>query len=541
MGISQFQTDYYNGNPNIKKAGVAYNYTEEEITEYVKCAQDPTYFIKKYVKIISLDDGLVTFDMRDYQERMVEAYHENRFCVTLTSRQTGKSITVAAYILHYILFNGETTSVILANKAATAREILSRIKRMFENLPSFLQTGVKEYNKGSIILANDATLIAAATSSDSIRGLSVNMLFLDEFAFVDNADEFMEGVYPTIASGKKSKVIITSTPNGMNLFYKIYDEAIRGVNSFHPTRVDYWEVPRYDEEWRLETIRNIGQRRFDQEFGNNFAGSGLTLISGEKLAALTWLEPLEETETSAIYKQPERGHQYVISVDVSEGAGFDYSVISVIDITDPQRFEQVAKFRSNLTDPEILPEIIFSMGMSYNEAVVIIESNSIGSKVCYILYYELEYENCISTVIRNGSSVISGGFAKSADIGVRTTKKTKAIGCSTLKSLIENDVLIINDFETVTELMGFVKVNNSYEAGDKSTDDIAMSLVIFAWLTSQTYFNDMTDSSITKTIKDRLQGSIDEMLTPFGVLDDGLSNDDYYEHSEPEIYDSVFG
>lgn len=540
MEINQTnRSNFYNGNPNIKKSGVPYDYTEEEIQEYIKCSEDPTYFIKNYIKIISLDDGLVTFDMRDYQERMVEAYHENRYCVTLTSRQTGKSITVAAYILHYILFNPEKLAVILANKAATAREILSRIKRMFENLPSFLQTGVKEYNKGSIILSNDSTLMAAATSSDSIRGLSVNLLFLDEFAFVDNADEFMEGVYPTIASGKKSKVIITSTPNGMNLFYKIYDEAKRGVNSFHPTRVDYWEVPRYDAEWKAETIRNIGQRRFDQEFGNNFVGSGLTLISGEKLAALTWLTPIDETETVTIYQNPIPGHQYVLTVDVSEGAGFDYSVITVIDITNKEKFEQVAKFRSNLTDPEILPEIIFNMGMTYNEGMVLIESNSIGSKVCYILYYELEYENCISTAIKQGSNVISGGFSKTAEIGVRTTKKTKAIGCSTLKSLIENDVLIINDFDTVTELMGFVKVNNSYEAGEKSTDDISMTLVIFAWFTSQTYFGDITSANITKTIKNRLQETIDEVLTPFGNMD--TSEYDNYLEPESVLYDSVFG
>lgn len=529
--------DFYNGNPNIKKSGVVVNYNKSEVEEYIKCSEDPIYFIRKYVKIISLDDGLVSFDMRDYQERMIDAYDNHRFCVTLTSRQTGKSITVAAYILHYILFNPETTSVILANKAATAREILSRIKRMFENLPSFLQTGVKEYNKGSIILSNDSTLIAAATSSDSIRGLSVNFLFLDEFAFVDNADEFMEGVYPTIASGKKSKVIITSTPNGMNLFYKIYDEAVRGVNSFKPTRVDYWEVPRYDDEWKQETIRNIGERRFRQEFGNDFAGSGNTLISGEKLAALTWNTPIEETETVSIYERSIPNHVYVITVDVSEGAGYDYSVISVFDITNNEKYTQVAMFRSNLTDPIILPELIVSMAETYNNAYVIVESNSIGSKVCYILYYELEYEYCISTSTKSGNNVITGGFGSSSDIGIRTTKKTKMIGCSVLKSMIENDVLAINDFNTVTELLSFVKKGQSYEASAKSTDDIVMTLVIFAWFTSQTYFSDMTNSNVGEMIRDKLKSTIDDTLVPFGIIDTHME----YDSNDSGLYDSVLG
>lgn len=510
---------YYNGNVNIKKAGVKQNMSVEQQREYARCRKDPVYFCKKYVKIIDLDKGLVLFDMWDFQERMINTFNENRFVINLLPRQMGKTITVAAYLLHYAIFNKHKSIGILANKAATSREILSRIQRMLENLPFFLQPGVVEYNKGNVEFGNGSTLMAAATSSDSIRGFSFNVVYLDEFAFVENADTFYTSTYPVISSGENTKVLITSTPNGMNLFYKLWEDARMGRNDFVPVKVHWSENPKRDEKWKETTLRNIGKKQFAQEYECAFHGSSGTLISGECLAAMTWAEPVKENDMVKVFEEPKPGHSYLITVDVGEGVGSDFSVINVTDITETP-YRQVCVYRNNTISPMVLPEVVERFATEYNEAFVLVETNSVGAQVSNILWHEYEYENMVVTATKNQENVVSGGFGATAEVGLRMTKKSKRIGCTNIKALIENNIYIVNDFSTVQELQTFVQKGQSYEAEDGKHDDIVMTLVALGWLSTQDYFKDLMDVDNRAAVLARQMESIDNDIVPVGFHND---------------------
>jgi hypothetical protein len=507
--------DFYNGNPNIKKAGVRQEFTGEQIDEYIKCRDDIIYFVENYVYIITLDHGLQLFKPYEYQKRMLRAFKDHRFVINLLPRQTGKTTIVGAYILHYAIFHPEKSIGILSNKEATSIEILDRIKRMFENLPRWLQPGIKEYNKKNVKLGNESNIMAFATGSDSVRGRSFNFIYLDEFAFVDKADEFYTSTYPVISSGNKSKVIITSTPNGMNLFHKIYSDAKYGRNNFYPIEVKWNEHPDRNDAWRAEQIKNIGEKRFSQEFACSFFGSSGTLISGEKLSSLTWEEPIQENESNKVFEKRKANHVYVVTVDCSEGAGSDFSVCNVTDIT-KEPYKQVAIWRNNKTSPLILPEIIYRLAKDYNDAYVLIETNSVGSQVATLLYHEYEYENIIITSTKGQDNVISAGYAGRVDFGLRTTKRSKSIGCSNLKSMIENDVYILSDYDSVAELQTFSKKGTSYEAEEGKYDDIVMSMVIFAWLATQDYFEDLANQNIRTSIMKNNMQLIEDELTPAG-------------------------
>lgn len=511
----------YNGNPNIIKAGIAQSFTQDQVEEYIKCRDDIVYFTENYVKIITLDYGLQLFDAYEYQERMLEAFEESRFVINLLPRQTGKTTVVAAYILHYAIFTPDKSIGILANKEATAIEILDRIKRMYENLPHWLQPGVKEYNKKNVKLGNESNIMAFATGSDAVRGRSFNFVYLDEFAFVENADEFFTSTYPVISSGKTTKVIITSTPNGMNLFYKLWMDAKMGRNTFTPIEVKWDEHPDRDKDWREETIANIGIKRFRQEFECQFIGSTDTLIDGEKLAALTWDDPIHEDDANTIYESVQEDHSYVMTVDVSEGAGLDYSVITVTDVTSLP-YQQVHIWRSNMVTPLILPEIINSLAYKYNEAFVLIETNSIGSQVATSLYYDYEYENIIITKVDQQDNIVSGGFGGRTDFGLRMTKKSKRVGCSNIKTLIENDMYNIRDFTTIEELQSFSRKRDSYEAEDGKNDDICMTLVSFGWLATQDYFTDFTSYDTREKVLERKLKSIEDDLVPAGYYNNAV-------------------
>lgn len=505
----------YLGNPHLKRANENQSYTEHQVQEYIKCRDDIVYFAKNYVKIITLDHGLQLFHPYEYQERMLKSFEKNRFVINLLPRQTGKTTVVAAYILHYAIFTAEKSVGILANKESTAIEILDRIKRMFENLPKFLQPGVKEYNKKNVKLGNESNVMAFSTSSDAVRGRSFNFVYLDEFAFVENADTFFASTYPVISSGKKTKVIITSTPNGMNLFYKLWTDSKMNRNTFANIEVKWDEHPDRDEEWKAETIRNIGLKRYRQEFECRFIGSTDTLIDGEKLAAMTWNNPIVEDDTSNIYEEPIEGHTYVMNIDVSEGAGVDYSVLNITDVS-VQPYKQVFVWRSNMVTPMILPEISHAIANKYNEAWILIETNSIGSQVAQMLYHDYEYDNIITTKIDQQDNVMSTGFGGRTDYGLRMTKKSKRTGCSNIKALIENDMYLVQDFRTIEELNTFSRKRESYEAEQGKHDDIVMTLVGFGWLATQEYFTEFTHFDAKKTILEKKLKSIEEDLVPMG-------------------------
>ncbi len=500
----------YLGNPSVKRDGVVSDFTKKEVIEYKKCMQDPAYFARNYVKIISLDEGLVPFDLYDYQEKMFDHFNDNRFSIVLACRQSGKSISSVVYLLWYACFHPEKTIAILANKGAVAREMLARITLALENLPFFLQPGCKALNKGSLEFSNNSKIIASATSGSSIRGLSINLLFLDEFAFVENDAQFYTSTYPVVSAGKDTQIIVTSTANGVgNVYHKLWEGATNGTNEFKPFRVDWWDVPGRDESWKEETISNTSELQFEQEFGNTFHGKGNTLIAANHLLAQKAVDPIQYQENIWIYKEPVKDHDYIITVDVAKGRGQDYSTFTIIDVsTNP--FDQVVVFRDNNISPMLLPDIIYKYAKTYNEAYIIVESNDAGIVVCNGLYYDLEYENMfVESAIKTNA------------IGVTMTRRVKRIGCSTIKDLIEQKKLSIYDANTIIEMSTFVAKGKSYMAMAPNHDDLMMNLVLFAWFTTTDIFQSISDIDMKNLLYQEQLASIQDDMLPFGIVNDG--------------------
>ena len=497
----------YLGNTLIKRAGVETNYGEDELQEYIKCSKDPAHFIENYTQIISLDEGMVPFKLRGYQEELINFYDKNRFNVVLASRQSGKSITSCAYLLWYLLFHPEVTVAVLANKGAIAREMIARIVTMLESVPFFLQPGVKILNKGSIEFSNDSKVVAAATSSSSIRGMSINLLYLDEFAFVDDAETFYTATYPVITSGKDSKVIITSTANGVgNMFHKIYESAVHEQSEYKSFIINWYDVPGRDKEWKEMTIANTSEAQFEQEYGNSFLGTGNTLINSNTLLGMRAIDPEWSKDNVSLYEKPIEGHNYVCTVDVAKGRGMDFSTFSIFDVTS-KPFKQVCTFRDDMISPMLFPDIINKYARPFNEALVIIENNAEGGIVATQLHYDIEYPN-----------VFTQGQLKAEDIGISVNKKIKRIGCSTLKELLEEDRLSVIDRPTITELMTFVNKGNSFEADRGYHDDMVMNLVLFSWFITTDYFYHLTDTQVKDLLYAEQQKMIEDDLLPAGVF-----------------------
>jgi len=511
----------YLGNQNLKAIGVEQEFTKEQIEEYIKCSKEPLYFIQNYVKIITLDDGLVKFKPWDFQEDMINKVHDNRFIICKFPRQTGKSTTIIAYLLHYVLFNTDSRVAILANKQATAMELLHRLKIAYEHLPKWLQQGVEEWNKGSILLENGSKILASSTSSSAVRGGSFNMIFLDEFAYVPSgvAEEFFSSVYPTISSGTKTKVLIVSTPKGLNMFYKLWTDSINGRNEYMPIEVHWNQVPGRDEKWRKQTIANTSKEQFKVEFECDFVGSTNTLISSSKIRCLAFEDPeINTSDGLRIYERAKDRHIYTMCVDVSRGQGVDYHAFTVIDVTETP-YKLVATFKNNEMAPMVLPNIIYQVCKEYNDAYCLIEINDIGGQVADILSSELEYDNILYTSSRgHRGQEISGGFGGSSKPGVKTSTSVKRLGCTTLKSLIEEDKLIIQDMNTIEELSTFVSKRHSYSADSGHHDDLVMTLVIFGWMVSQRYFKEISDVDIRKDLYENKLDRLEEELTPFGFI-----------------------
>lgn len=512
----------YAFNANIKKDGVQEEWTEETVAEYARCMKDPVYFAEKYIKVIHLDRGLVPFKLYDYQKKMFDHFNDNRFTIVLACRQSGKSISSVAYLLWYAIFHSEQTVVILANKGATAREMLGRITLMLENLPFFLQPGCKIANKGNIDFSNNSRIIAASTSSSSVRGMSVNLVYMDEFAFVEKAAEFYTSTYPVISSGKSTKVIITSTANGIgNQFQKIWEGALQETNEFKPFRVDWYDVPGRDEEWKAQTIANTSQLQFDQEFGNTFFGTGDTLIDANTLMNMKSKAPLYVKGDLMVYEESIDEHEYIMCVDVSQGKSQDYSTFSVIDIS-TRPFKQVATYRNNRISPLLFPDIIYKTANAYNEAYVIIESNDQGAVVCNGLYHDLEYENMhVESAIKANA------------LGVRMDKKVKRMGCSSFKDVLENGQLEIVDENTIMEISTFESKGQSYEASNGNHDDSVMNFIMFGYFAGTSFFNDMTDINLRDMLYEQRIKDIEADVLPFGFIDDGLDDEPVAEPNSP--------
>ena len=531
--------DIYLGNPNLKKANTQVEFTEENIREFIKCKDDPVYFARNYVKIVSLDEGLVPFEPYDFQEKLINNFHEERFNICKMPRQTGKSTTVVAYLLHYAVFNDSVNIGILANKAATARELLGRLQTAYENLPKWMQQGLISWNKGSLELENGSKILAASTSASAVRGMSFNILFLDEFAFVPNhiADSFFASVYPTITSGKSTKVIIVSTPHGMNHFYRMWHDAERKKNEYIPTDVHWSAVPGRDAEWKKQTIANTSEQQWKIEFECEFLGSVDTLIAPSKLRTLVYDQPITRSGGLDMYEPPQDKHDYIITVDVARGVVKDYSAFVVVDITTfPHKI--VAKYRNNEIKPMLFPNIIYQVATKYNKAYVLCEVNDVGDQVAAILNYDMEYANLLQSSMRGrAGQVIGQGFSgKKTQLGVKMSKTVKKVGALNLKTMIEEDKLIFSDYEILSELTTFIQKHNSFEAEEGCNDDLAMCLVIYAWLVAQDYFKELTDQDVRKRIYDEQKNQIEQDMAPFGFITDGLDDNSFVDDDGDRWY-----
>jgi hypothetical protein len=531
-------SDVYLGNPNLKKANIAQEFSPEEVEEYLKCADDPVHFILNYIKIVSLDDGVIPFTMYDFQVDMVKSFHDNRFNIAKLPRQSGKSTIVTAYLLWYVLFNPNVNVAILANKAATAREMLGRLQLSYENLPKWLQQGILQWNRGSLELENGSKILAASTSASAVRGMSFNVIFLDEFAFVPNhiADQFFSSVYPTVSSGKSTKVIIISTPHGMNMFYKLWHDAEKGKNEYLPTEVHWSQVPGRDAAWKEQTIKNTSEQQFKVEFECEFLGSVDTLISPTKLRTMPYVDPIAQNKGLAIYERVIPEHNYIITVDVARGTSNDYSAFVVVDTT-TMPYKVVARYRNNEIKPIIFPNIIIDVARNYNQAYILCEVNDIGGQVADIIQFDLEYENLLMAAMRGraGQQLGQGFSGKKTQLGVKMSSAVKQVGCSNLKALIEEDKLIIPDYETIAELTTFIVKGQSFAAEDGCNDDLAMCLVIFAWMAMQEYFKQMHDNDVRQRIYDDQRESIEQDMSPFGFISDGME-DEYFADAQGDVW-----
>ena len=544
----------YNGNASLKRAGIDLSYTEKEVLELAKCVENPTYFIDNYCYIVTLDHGIQPFKLYDCQKEKVETIHNNRKVIIMEGRQQGKTTVAAAYILWYTLFQESKTVAILANKASTAREIMSRYQLMFEHLPAWMQQGVKTWNKGDIELENGSVVFTAATTAAGIRGKSVNLLYIDEAAIIPNtiADQFFTAVYPVISAGQTTKILITSTPLGYNHFWKFWNDAVNKVNDFVPMFIPYSRIPGRDEAWALEQRRQLGELKYNQEVLCKFLGSSLTLIDSSTIEYMSTCPTVYSKDGLDLYEYPikaerddeeklvRKPHSYVIVADTAKGVGGDYSAFVIIDITEVP-YKLVGKYRDNKIAPMLYPTIIHKVARDFNDAYVLIETNS-SEQVAHILHNELEYGNLVfvNRSTKTGQ-IVSGGFGGGkTQLGVNTDKRVKRIGCFTFKSLLEEKKLLVFDADVISEISTFIQVRDSYQADDGYHDDLVMPLVLFSWLTTNPYFREMSDVNIREAMYQERIKQIEEEVVPFGFIMSGneeeliVEDGDVWRQDKPE-------
>ena len=529
----------YNGNSSLKRIGIDFSYSEEQVLEIAKCVKDPIYFIDNYCYIVTLDHGIQPFKLYDCQKKKIKLIHDNRKVILMEGRQQGKTTSAAAYILWYTLFQDNKSVAVLANKSATAREIMSRYQLMFEYLPPWMQQGIKTWNKGDIELENGSIVFTSATTAAGIRGKSVNLLYIDEAAIIPNtvADAFFTAVYPVISAGQTTKILITSTPLGYNHFWKFWNDAVNKNNDFVPMYIPYWEIPGRDEKWALEQKRQLGDLKYNQEVLCKFLGSSLTLINSDTIEYMTTCPTVYSKDGLDLYEYPINGqrdedenlvtkpHTYVIVADTAKGVGGDYSAFVIVDITEVP-YKLVGKFRDNKIAPMLYPTVIHKIAKDYNNAYVMIEVNS-SEQVAHIMHNELEYDNIIfvNRDTKKGQ-VVSGGFGGGkTQLGVQTDKRVKRIGCFTFKALVEEKKLLIMDADTISEISTFIQVRDSYAADDGYHDDLVMPLVLFSWLTTNSYFKELNNVNIREAMYQERIKQIEEDVIPFGFIQNGLEEE----------------
>lgn len=481
------------------------------------CADTHIVFDGEYNEVFVCDlkegDYVITKEGKERVLSVEETDKEsNMYDITISSEEhryytdgilSHNTTVTTCFILYYILFNSDKNVALLANKLATAREIMSRIQLAYLHLPKWLQQGIINWSKTSFSLENGSKVVAAATSSDSVRGQSFSCVFIDETAFISRKiwENFWLSTFPTISSGKQSKLILVSTPNGKNHYYDFWIQAKNGKSNMYPMEVNWWDVPGRDEEWKKQQLTVMTEEQFNTEYGNSFEASSNTLIDGYRFATLekNVSEPIRHTKTTRIFEEPQNGHTYFATVDCSS-VGEDYSTISVIDITQ-YPYKQVAVFSDNEISYMSFPQVIVQLCTLYNKANVLVENNEIGAAVLHILNYDLEYDNIIRTKEDGKRKPIWGQ---------RTTTKTKSNGCTNLKIMVENEQLIIPDTKTLDELRHFIASGVSYAAESGYHDDMVMGLVNFCHFSSTDKFKMEYDQDFAKAYRELHKDEIEE-------------------------------
>lgn len=533
----------FKGNVHIRKAGYPVAFLPEQIAEYARCARDPIYFIENYVWIKNVDsEELILFKLRGYQLEMVEKMLKNREYICKIPRQAGKSVCVSAVILWYLLFHKNYSILVAAHKAQKACDVLAVVKQMFELLPEWMQPGVIEWNKGNIIVDTNSRVRAAATSLSSARGDTYNLVYIDEAGFImpHIAEEFFKSVIPTVSSGQTTKIFITSTPRGLNHFHDMWKAAVSGKSGYAWTEIKWHDVPGRDDSFKEKIVSQYGLEYWQQEFEAEFIGSSRTLISASKLLGMISVPPKKVVGDVRLYREPEKDRAYVVTVDVAEGLGGDCTIIMVFDVGEtPYRIAAI--YQSRDIDPYTLPAIIRDVGRSYNNAFVLIETN-FGQIVADVLQQDFEYENVIVTQTKAGKlRQLAGGWGTpKTRVGLKMDTVAKRVGCMALKTLIENDILLVEDEATIEELRRFSVKGKSY-AAEAGHDDLAMALVMFGWLSDQSYFRDLTNTSARAAVTQRNSRAIEETVAPVGLRWTGESEtDDMVTAASGDLLDAVW-
>lgn len=535
-GITHRENPWLDGMIGVRNPDIVFEYTPEEIQELTKCANDIFYFANNYAWCLQGSKGYQPLTLRDYQEEMLDAYVKNRFNITLSCRQIGKTVIAAVFILHYIIFNYDRHVAIAANKYATATEIMDKIKEMMNYLPFFMKPGVKINNISKMSFANGCRIEAQATTKRSFIGYTIHMLYLDEFAHVEPhiLNEFYENIMPTVSSMEDSKIIVTSTPNGYNKFFDLYQGAVDGKNSFHPIRVDWWQVPGRDEKWKEKMIFDCGgEDEFMRQYGNSFLSTGNTLLSPDSLAKLqknrvkyvyrelvelekNWDEEFRNLKWHPGFnvedlKNPK--YMWAMSIDLAEGGGGDNSIlnffrlqpkpkelISKIDVksedykkSDFFQLVQVGRFKSNTIDIPTLAKLVNIMTpriINSDKIRIVCEYNAFGGEFLFQLQNAFGNNNNfdISTILKFKHSE----DAKAKKYGLKVTASNKPVMCVNLKGLIADDGIVVTDDDTVGEFEVFSKVGNSWKAS-RDHDDLAMSVVDLTAIFDHPYFDVMME------------------------------------------------
>lgn len=491
---------FYKNNQLIKNGYYEEKFTQEQIQEIIKCKQDIFYFFENYIKITTLDikEPIKLFKPWDFQKELLNRLLTERFNIVYSSRQSGKTTCCATFALWKVLFNPNFKILIAGDSATTAKKILASIKEIYENLPFFLQKGVLEWNKTEVLLDNKSFIKTVPTTENSGRGGTFNIIILEEFSFVKDsiAEAFQASVLPVICSGDATQVLIITTQNGKNFFYEMWQAAINGESIFKPFRIHWQDVPGRDEEWVKTQKQLLGEKKFAREFVGEFDETHSSLVDVSKLDFVK-KEPIIIDDV-LFYEKHNPTSKYVITVDLGEGLGSDYSTFSVFEILGAVK--QVCTYRNKENNDKFC-EVLLKTAKSYG-AKILFENNN-DNKIPYIFHNIYKYENLLFTKIENSTTTLCNKDFKSRRVGLKPTSETRNVSITALKNMLESKEMIISDFDTFKELETFCKNSKGkYEATEDNHDDLVSALMLMAWLYNDEKFKETieinTNSSVSR-------------------------------------------